>query len=208
MTTCTITIQLTLDITTIPHKHSTQIFVVTYDTSLTFKDHIHDIKQKCIHRLNTLCTRTKLIHILGNIKKLSHSYTNNTSVWLFTSSPAWAPNLTTTHHNTRFKLYTEQIIHTEQRSTNQHWLQTNYINKPFSLLNTVLTLRNHINMPRLQFLAVASENPDYPCHYLLAHQPTPRSIKTTIRALYIANTGLLSNVLQHSNSPPTVISQT
>ena len=40
--------QLTLDNTAIPHKHSTKILGVTYDTSLSFKDHIHDIKQKCI----------------------------------------------------------------------------------------------------------------------------------------------------------------
>ena len=48
-----------------------------------------------------------------------------------------------------------------------------------------------------QFLATASANPDYPCHYMLAHQPTPRSIKTTPQALY---TGLLNTFLQHSSS--------
>ena len=48
------TSQLTLDNTAITHKHSTKILGVTYDTSLSFKDHIHDIKQKCTHRLNTL----------------------------------------------------------------------------------------------------------------------------------------------------------
>ena len=36
--------QLTLDKTAIPHKHSTKILGVTNDTSLRFKDHIHDIK--------------------------------------------------------------------------------------------------------------------------------------------------------------------
>ena len=45
------TLQLTLDNTTIPHKQSTKILGVTYDTSLSFKDHIHDIKEKCTHRL-------------------------------------------------------------------------------------------------------------------------------------------------------------
>ena len=49
--------QLTLDNTAIIHKHSTKIFGVTYDTSLSSKD-IHDIKQKCTHRLNTLHTLT------------------------------------------------------------------------------------------------------------------------------------------------------
>ena len=32
--------KLTLDNTAIPHKHSTKILGVTYDTSLSFKDHI------------------------------------------------------------------------------------------------------------------------------------------------------------------------
>ena len=50
--------QLTLDNTAIPQKHTTKIPEVTYDTSLSLKDHIHDIKQKCIHRLNTLHTLT------------------------------------------------------------------------------------------------------------------------------------------------------
>ena len=53
----------------------------------------------------------------------------------------------------------------------------------------VLTLQDHINMRGAQFLATASENPDHPCHYMLAHQPTPCSIKTTPQALY---TGLLN----------------
>ena len=48
-----------------------------------------------------------------------------------------------------------------------------------------------------QFLAAASANPDHPCHYMLAHQPTPCSIKTTPQALY---TGLLNTIPKHSSS--------
>ena len=48
-----------------------------------------------------------------------------------------------------------------------------------------------------QFLAAASAYPNHPCHYMLAHQPTPRSIKTTPQALYI---GLLNTIFQRSNS--------
>ena len=50
--------QLTLDNTAVPNKHSTKILGVTYDTSLSFMDHMHHIKQKCTHRLNTLHTLT------------------------------------------------------------------------------------------------------------------------------------------------------
>ena len=61
----------------------------------------------------------------------------------------------------------------------------------------VLTLQDHINMQGTQFLAAASANPDHPCHYMLAHQPIPRSIKTTPQALY---NGLLNTIRQHSSS--------
>ena len=71
--------QLTLDNTAIPHKHTTKILGVTYDTSLSFKDHIHDIKQKCTPRLNTLRTLTGT-DFGQHIKKLWRLYTNNTSV--------------------------------------------------------------------------------------------------------------------------------
>ena len=55
----------------------------------------------------------------------------------------------------------------------------------------VLTLQDRINMWGTQFLAAASANPDHPCHYMLAHQPTPRRIKTTPQALY---TGLVLRI--------------
>ena len=61
----------------------------------------------------------------------------------------------------------------------------------------IFIFQDHINMRETQFLAAGSANPDNPCHYMLAHQPTPRSIKTTIQALY---TGLLNTIRQHSSS--------
>ena len=61
----------------------------------------------------------------------------------------------------------------------------------------VLTLQDHINMRGTQFLAAASANADHTCHYMVVHQPTPRSIKTTPQALY---TGFLNTIPQHSSS--------
>ena len=52
-------------------------------------------------------------------------------------------------------------------------------------------------MPWTQFLFTASANPDHPSHYILVHQPTPRSIKTTPQALYA---GLLNTIPQYSSS--------
>ena len=49
-----------------------------------------------------------------------------------------------------------------------------------------------------QFICAASANTDHPCHYMLVHQPTSWTIKTTPQALY---TGLLNIISQHSSSP-------
>ena len=106
--------------------------------------------------------------------------------------------------NTPFRLWLQTYNYlqhpgnyTEKRSTNRHWLYTNYAKNHLHYETQVLTLRDHINMRGIQFLAAASANPDQPCHYILTHQPTPRSIKTTPQALY---TGFLNIIPQHSNS--------
>ena len=83
--------------------------------------------------------------------------------------------------------------YTEQHPTNHHCLHTNHLHYE----TQVLTLHDHINMRGTQFLAAAISNPDHQCHYMLAHQPTPRSIKTTPQALY---TGFLKTIPQHSSS--------
>ena len=106
------------------------------------------------------------------------------------ASPAWAPNLAITHHNTL------QIIQNNALRIITRCTQTT----PTSHLHyetQVLTLQDHISMRGTQFLAAASANPDHPCHYMLVHQPTPRSIKTTPQGLY---TGLLNTIPQHSCS--------
>ena len=127
--------QLTLENTPIPHKHFTKILGVTYDTSLSFRNHIHDIKQKCTHRLNTLRTLTGTD--FGQHKEtLTMIYKQYIRSVLEYASPAWPPNLATTHHNT------QQTIQ-KQRSTNHHWLHTNNTNKPPTLRNT----GTHITRP-------------------------------------------------------------
>ena len=105
-------------------------------------------------------------------------------------SPAWAPNLAITRHNTLQTIQNNalQIITGCTQTT-----PTNHIHYKAQ----VLTLQNHINMRGTQFLAAASTNQDLPCHYMLAHQPTPRSNETTPQALY---TGFLNTIPQHSSS--------
>ena len=126
--------QLTLDNTAIPHKYSRKILGVTYDTSLSFKDHIHDIKQKCTHRLNMLRSITgtdfgKQKEIMTLIYK---QYIRSDLEYV---SPAWAPHLAKTHHNP---------LRTIQNNTmNHHWLYTNHTNKPPTLRNT----GTHITRP-------------------------------------------------------------
>ena len=106
------------------------------------------------------------------------------------ASPAWAPNLASTHHNT---LQTTQNNALRIITGCKQTTPTNHLHYE----TQVLTLQEHINMRGTQFLAAASANPGHPCHYMLAHQLTPRSIKTAPRALY---TGLLNTIPQHSSS--------
>ena len=71
--------------------------------------------------------------------------------------------------------------YTEQCSMNHHWLYTNYTNKSS-------TLQKHrgwykiVSTCERQFLDAASANPCHSCHYMLAHQPTAHSIKSTPQA--------------------------
>ena len=103
---------------------------------------------------------------------------------------SWAPNLAITHHNTLQTIQNNalRIITgcTQTTPTNHLHYQTQ-----------VVTLQDHINMRGTQFIPAASANPDHPCQHMLAHQPTPRSIKTTPQALC---TGLLNTIPQHSSS--------
>ena len=114
--------QLALENTAIPHKHSTKILGVTYDTSLSFKDHIHNIKQKCIHRLNMLRTLTGTD--FGQQKEtLILIYKQYIHSVLEYASPAWAPNLAITHHNTLQSIQnTLQIITGCTQTTPTHHL--------------------------------------------------------------------------------------
>ena len=104
-------------------------------------------------------------------------------------SPAWAPNLATTHDNTHQTIQNNalRIVTGCTQTTPTYHLHYE---------TQVLTLQDHINMRGTQFLAAISANPDHPCHYMLVHQPTPHSIKTTPQALY---TGL-NTIPQHSSS--------
>ena len=90
--------QLTLDNTAIPHKHSTKIIGVTYDTSVSFTDQIH-IKQKCTHRLCALRTLTST-DLEQHYETLTLTYKQYICSVLKFASPAWAPKLASTHYNT------------------------------------------------------------------------------------------------------------
>ena len=146
----------------------------------------HDIKQKCTHRLNTLrtLTGTGFGQQKETLTLIFKQYIR--SVWEY-ASPAWAPNLAITHHNTLQTIENNalRIITgcTQNTPTNHLHYETQ-----------VLALQDHINMRGTQFLAAPIANPDHPCHYRLAHQPTSCSIKTTPQALY---TGLSNTIPQH-----------
>ena len=102
------------------------------------------------------------------------------------------------HHTTPF-MVNHNTIQTIQNNALQIITGCTQITPTNHLLyeTWVFTLQDHINMRGTQFLATASANLDHPCHYMLAHQPTPHSIKTTPQALY---TGLLNTIPWHSSS--------
>ena len=52
----------------------------------------------------------------------------------------------------------------------------------------------------MQYKHSIYNNTRIPCHYMLAHQPTPRSIKTTPQALYTGLLKELNTIPQHSSS--------
>ena len=171
-------------------RHPTKILGVAYDTSLSFKDHIHDIKQKCTYRLNELRTLTET-EFWQQTKKLWHPYTNNTTPRFWKTLVLLGPQTFQQIITTPYKLY-RTTLYVSSLAAHKH-APTNHLHYD----TQVLTLQDHINMRGTQFLAAANANPDHPCHYMLAHQPTPSSIKTTPQALY---TGLLNTLPQHSNS--------
>ena len=149
-------------------------------------DHIHDIKQKCTHRLNTLLTLTRT-DFGQHTETLTLIYKQFIHLVLEYASPAWAPNLAITHHNTLLTIHNDlQIITgcTQTTPTNHLHYETH-----------ILLLQDHINMRGTQSLAAASANPDHQCHYMLVHQSIPRSIKTTLQTLY---TGL--NTIPNTNT--------
>ena len=88
---------------------------------------------------------------------------------------------------TPYKLYRTTLY---ESSLAAHKPLTNHLHYEIQ----VLALQDYINMRGTQFLAAASANPDHPCHYMLVHQPTPRSIKTTPQVLY---TGFFNTIPQH-----------
>ena len=98
----------------------------------------------------------------------------------------WTPNFTI-HHNTFQSKHNDlQIIGSTQTTSTNH----------LHYKTQVLTFRDHINKQGTQFIAAANAKHDHPCHYMLARQPSPHSIKIARQALY---TGLLSTTPQHSN---------
>ena len=110
----------------------------------------HDIKQKCTHPLNTLLTLTGTDFCATQW----NTHTRIQTILPFgfgIHQHCWG----TKHYNNSPH---HPSNHIEQRSTNHHWLYTNYSNKPSPYEIQVLALLYHINMPLTQFLVAASAN--------------------------------------------------
>jgi len=101
------------------------------------------------------------------------------------ASPAWAPNLTATHHNTLQTIQNKAlkiIIGCTQTTPTDHIHQE----------TKVLKVKDHLDIRDTQILAAASTNQHHPLHYMTDHPHTPKNIKTTPCTRY--HTQLLSSL--------------
>ncbi|MEL7520422.1 MAG: reverse transcriptase family protein, partial [Cyanobacteria bacterium J06553_1] len=90
---------VTLNNIQIPHKPATKILGVTYNTSLTFSEHIQDIKRRCNPRLNALRAITGTD--FGQQKETSTLvYKQSLRTQMSYASPAFAACTADTHLNT------------------------------------------------------------------------------------------------------------
>ena len=161
---------VTLYNTQIPHTPSTKILGVTYDTGLTFKDHIQDTKRRCNPRLNSLRAITGTD--FGQQKE------TNTLVYkqyirsvMSYASPAWAATISDSHLNTLQTIQNNalRIITGCTKTTPIEHLHSE---------TKVLPMKEYLNMRGTQFHAAASANPQHPCHYMAEQHNTARQLKT------------------------------
>ena len=100
-------------------------------------------------------------------------------------SPAWAPNLAETHHNTLQTIQNKALkIITGCTATTP----TDHIHQE----TKVLKVKDHLDMRGTQTLAAAITNNQHPLNYMAQHPHTPRNIKTTPNTRY--HTQILSSL--------------
>ena len=161
---------ITLNNIPVPHSPTTKILGVTYDTGLSFKDHIQDIKRRCGPRLNALRALTGTDfgqHKETNIL-LYKQYIRSVMSY---ASPAWSPTTSNTHHNTL------QTIQNKALRISTGCTKTT----PSDHLHhetKVLTMKEHLDMRGTQFYAAASATTQHPCHHMAMQHNAPRNLKT------------------------------
>ncbi|XP_076029826.1 uncharacterized protein LOC143018351 [Oratosquilla oratoria] len=164
--------------TLIPHTNTPKILGVTYDTSMSFKQHLTNIKNKCTPRLNALKSITGTT--FGQNKETNITiYKQCIRSVMNYASPAWAPNLSETHHNT-LQIIQNKALKTITGCTNTS--PTDHLHHE----TKVLKVKDHLDMRGTQTLAAATTNTSHPLHYIAEHPHTPRNIKTTPKDLYYA----------------------
>jgi len=163
--------QLTINNIPLTHTHTPKILGVTYDTSMSFKQHTTNIKNKLTPRLNALrsLSNTTFGHDKETTTTVYKQYIRSVMEY---ASPAWAPNLTATHHNT---LQTVQNRALKIITGCTQTTPTDHIHQE----TKVLKVKDHLDMRGTQLLAAASTNQHHPLHYMTDHPHTPRNIKTT-----------------------------
>lgn len=124
-----------LNDTTIPHTHETKILGITYNTSMSFAQHVSNIVTKCRPRLNALraLTGTTFGQHKETLIIVYKQYIRSTIDY---SSPAWHPALSNTQlnklqntQNTAFRIILgcTQTTPIEHLHTEPRFLQSDYI---------------------------------------------------------------------------------
>ncbi|KAK3885147.1 hypothetical protein Pcinc_010628 [Petrolisthes cinctipes] len=167
---------LTINNTPIPHTHTPKILGITYNTSMTFKQRITTIKNKCMQRLKAL--RSLASTTFGHNKETTTTvYKQYIRSVMDYASPAWASNLTETHHNTLQTIQNRALKTITGCTATTPPDHLHYETK-------VLKIKDHLDMRGTQTLAAASTNPHHPLHYMAQHPHMPRTIKTTPSTRY------------------------
>ena len=117
-----------------PHSQTPKILVKTYNTSMSFTEHIHNIKLRVNPRLNALKSVAST-NFAQDIKSTTTVYKQFIRSVMDYASPAWPTRHTYTHAAHLPESHTNTTDPTKQSTKNHNWLHCNNKHRPPALGN-------------------------------------------------------------------------